>query len=122
MPEFIVPCSWKMQGEYTIEAESWDAAVQAAIDMPSFPRDASYVEGSFRVPRRSPDPHGASGDAGAFHECDNCRGRFREEELAHVWPEIPGALERLDEGGTVPSGECPACGALTYRASAPRRG
>ncbi len=28
--------------------------------------------------------------------------------------EIPDLHQRIDEGGTVPSGECPECGALCY--------
>ncbi len=49
-------------------------------------------------------------------ECDNCgRGYEREEQLKHVFPDIPDLLQRLDVGCTVPAGECPECGALVYR-------
>lgn len=47
--------------------------------------------------------------------CDNCGERYeREDQLKFVWPDIPGLTERLDVGGIVPAGECPACGALVY--------
>jgi hypothetical protein len=42
--------------------------------------------------------------------CDNCGRVHHIGDLAE-----PGGLhERLDPGGTVPSGVCPACGALAY--------
>ncbi len=48
--------------------------------------------------------------------CDGCGRRFSsKEELERVFPDIPDLLQRLDAGGTVPSGECPLCGALVYR-------
>lgn len=48
-------------------------------------------------------------------KCDNCSARYkREDQLKHVFPDIPDLLQRLDPGGTVPAGECPACGALVY--------
>lgn len=48
--------------------------------------------------------------------CDGCGRRFSStEELERVFPDIPDLLQRLDAGGTVPSGECPLCGALVYR-------
>jgi len=47
--------------------------------------------------------------------CDNCEAKYeREDDLKHVFPDIPDLLERLDAGGTVPAGECPAYGALVY--------
>ena len=55
-------------------------------------------------------------------KCDNCDTRYeREDQLRHVFPNIPGLLERLDPGGTVPAGECPGCGALVYREDQPVR-
>ena len=58
-------------------------------------------------------------------KCDNCATVFAvESELDHVFPDIPDLVNRLDPGGTVPSGECPHCGALIYLAPvrpAPRR-
>ena len=54
--------------------------------------------------------------------CDNCGKRYeREEQLRHVFPDIPDLLDRLDPGGTVPAGECPACGALVYPEEQPVR-
>ena len=57
--------------------------------------------------------------------CDNCGRAFSaENELDHVFPDIPDLVSRLDPGGTVPSGQCPRCGALIYLAvarSAPTR-
>lgn len=48
--------------------------------------------------------------------CDGCGRRFSgTEDLERVFPDIPDLLQRLDAGGTVPSGECPLCGALVYR-------
>ena len=53
-------------------------------------------------------------------KCDNC-GRVygSEEELDHVFPDIPRLLDRIGPGGMVPSGECGVCGALVYPAHAP---
>ncbi|HEX7246456.1 MAG TPA: hypothetical protein VF245_12925 [Solirubrobacterales bacterium] len=42
--------------------------------------------------------------------CDNCGKVSKIEDLAE-----PSRLsERLDPGGSLPAGECPACGALAY--------
>ena len=55
-------------------------------------------------------------------KCDNCNNRYdREEQLRHVFPDIPDLLARLDPGGVVPAGECPACGALVYPEEQPVR-
>jgi len=55
-------------------------------------------------------------------KCDNCDTRYeRENQLRHVFPDIPKLLQRLDPGGTVPAGECPACGALVYPEDQPVR-
>lgn len=42
--------------------------------------------------------------------CDGCDWRGAAEEL----DDIDRLHERLDAGGVVPAGECPACGALAY--------
>jgi len=44
------------------------------------------------------------------HECDNCGRAWSEGELK----EPRDLVQRLDPGGTFPSGECPKCGALCY--------
>ena len=55
-------------------------------------------------------------------KCDNCDIRYeREDQLRHVFPNIPNLLQRLDPGGTVPAGECPDCGALVYPEDQPVR-
>ena len=47
--------------------------------------------------------------------CDNCGKTFGNEgELERVFPDIPDLVSRLDPGGIVPSGTCPACGSLVY--------
>ena len=47
--------------------------------------------------------------------CDDCGRRYvSEDELARVYPDIPDLFSRIGPGGTVPSGECPLCGALVY--------
>ena len=46
-----------------------------------------------------------------LHQCDNCSGIFPEHKIV---TEIPDYHQRVDPGGTVPSGECPKCGALVY--------
>lgn len=57
-----------------------------------------------------------------MYVCDNCGQRYeREGQLKVVWPDIPGLTERLDVGGIVPAGECPACGALVYLEDHPAR-
>lgn len=45
-----------------------------------------------------------------MNECDNCGAVLQDEELA----EILDYFERVEPGGTVPSGECPNCHALCY--------
>ena len=44
--------------------------------------------------------------------CDNCNWKGRPKIGLD---DIPRLTERLDEGGEVPSGECPKCGALCYK-------
>ena len=57
-----------------------------------------------------------------MYVCDNCGRRYeREQDLTFVFPNIPGLLERLDPGGTVPAGECPDCGMLVYPQDQPVR-
>ena len=52
--------------------------------------------------------------------CDNCGKTFGDEqELMYVFPDIPGLIDRLDAGGTVPNGECPDCGSLVYMGKDP---
>ena len=47
--------------------------------------------------------------------CDNCGKTFSGEgELEHRLADIPDLGDRLDPGGTVPAGTCPACGCLVY--------
>ena len=48
-----------------------------------------------------------------LHKCDNCWRILPEDELACLLEDIPHIFERIEPGGTVPSGECP-CGALAY--------
>lgn len=48
------------------------------------------------------------------HECGNCGWTGSEEQLGCVLADVPHLAERLDPGQTVPSGECPKCGALAY--------
>ena len=49
-------------------------------------------------------------------KCDNCGCETTEKKLKVRLAAIPGLNMRLDPGGTVPAGECPKCGALTYPA------
>ena len=46
------------------------------------------------------------------HECANCGGTWEDGDLKA----IKDYFERVEPGGTVPSGECPECGALCYPA------
>jgi hypothetical protein len=55
-------------------------------------------------------------DAAKPHICDACGESWADPELKHRFPAIPDLLERVEPGGTVPAGECPACGALVYPA------
>ncbi len=53
-------------------------------------------------------------------KCDNCGCVYgSEEELDHVFPDIPRLLDRIGPGGMVPSGECRVCGALVYPVHTP---
>ena len=42
--------------------------------------------------------------------CDNCKKQWQREMLC----EVKDFFQRVEPGGVVPSGECPACGALCY--------
>lgn len=42
--------------------------------------------------------------------CDNCEMICQVSELEPM----ADLLERIEPGGTVPSGQCPECGALAY--------
>jgi hypothetical protein len=42
--------------------------------------------------------------------CDNCKKEYKREMLC----EVKDYFQRVEPGGVVPSGECPACGALCY--------
>ncbi len=44
------------------------------------------------------------------HRCDNCSKVWDADELK----DFCDIMQRLDPGGTVPSGECPECHALCY--------
>jgi hypothetical protein len=44
------------------------------------------------------------------HKCDNCQAIWYAKQLE----DVENLMQRLDAGGTVPSGECPKCGALCY--------
>lgn len=52
-----------------------------------------------------------------LHRCDDCGVKWEREQLT----EIKDIEQRIDEGGMVPSGECPdeLCGALCYPVDAP---
>jgi hypothetical protein len=43
------------------------------------------------------------------HQCQNCERQFGEDELVNP---IPDLGQRVAPGEPMPSGECPACGAL----------
>ena len=53
------------------------------------------------------------------HVCENCGRKWTDGDLNVRWPNIPDLHERLDPGGTVPSGECPDCRALVYPVEQP---
>lgn len=48
------------------------------------------------------------------HSCDNCDWTGVASDIKITLGQIHHLAERLDEGGVVPSGECPECGALCY--------
>ena len=55
------------------------------------------------------------GKPGTMLTCDNCSREYRSaKSLKRVFPDIPDLLARIEPGGQVPAGECPACGALVY--------
>ena len=56
-----------------------------------------------------------------MYDCDNCGKRYQERDLNHTFPDIPNLVARLDVGGIVPAGGCPACGALVYQDRDPVR-
>ena len=51
------------------------------------------------------------------YQCSHCKVFFDEnapKRLKHLWPDIPGLLDRCEPGEPIPLGECPICGALVY--------
>lgn len=48
-------------------------------------------------------------------KCDNCNWIGQDAELKNVFPNIPNLMDRIEQGGIVPNGECPKCGALCYQ-------
>ena len=50
-----------------------------------------------------------------YSVCDNCGWEGGEDKLAAKWPLIPDLFQRVEPGQEIPAGECPKCGALTYR-------
>jgi len=44
------------------------------------------------------------------HQCDDCGRRLSDDELEPIRKESM----RTEPGGTVPSGQCPDCGALAF--------
>jgi hypothetical protein len=47
-------------------------------------------------------------------ECFDCEATFTENELEHIYPDIPSLTDRTKLGGTVPLGECPHCGSSVF--------
>lgn len=48
MKTYRVPVVWQMYGYVEVQAETHNAAVNAAMDAP-LPTDGSYIEGSFEI-------------------------------------------------------------------------
>jgi endogenous inhibitor of DNA gyrase (YacG/DUF329 family) len=69
-----------------------------------------------------PQPHPLRSQPGGITQeetmkivCGNCQKTVHsEDELAHVFPDIPDLLQRISPGEPVPIGECPDCGALVH--------
>ena len=57
-----------------------------------------------------PEDQPQTGEQTDKHVCDNCGHTFLAEDLQP----IERLEERIEPGGTVPSGQCPDCGALCY--------
>ncbi|MCI0421508.1 MAG: hypothetical protein L0312_20165 [Acidobacteria bacterium] len=55
-------------------------------------------------------PVDRTGDSDEKHQCDNCQKIWTTDQLQ----DIADIYERIEPGGTVPSGECPKCGCLCY--------
>ena len=53
-----------------------------------------------------------------MNRCDDCNKKWTDEQLEEHnklgVENIPDLEQRIDPGCEVPSGECPACGALVY--------
>ena len=47
-----------------------------------------------------------------MHRCDNCE--WKGDTPGRELDDVPNLWERLEVGGTVPSGDCPECGCLVY--------
>lgn len=46
--------------------------------------------------------------------CDNCCAIYAKSYLKCTFPDIPDLIDRLNPGGMVPAGQCPACCAFVY--------
>lgn len=65
--------------------------------------EAQYESHERRTGEKHPDPTNP-------HICDDCGIKWAKHHLAKA----RDLAQRVDAGGPVPSGECPACGALCY--------
>jgi hypothetical protein len=59
-----------------------------------------------------PERHRASQNSPVCR-CDDCSKVWHENQVVPMY-RVRDLQERLDPGGEVPVGECPACGALCY--------
>lgn len=71
----------------------------------------AYTDDGYSVTVADPEEDPAiCGGRNDLHVCNNCGNYWEEEELRP----IKDLEQRIEPGGTVPSGECPECGALCY--------
>lgn len=47
--EFVIPVSWSVATDLTVEAESLEKAIEKVKKMPDLPKDYEYIDGSFEV-------------------------------------------------------------------------
>lgn len=48
MNKYIIPVTWHMSGQYEIEAESLEGAINKAFDL-ELPWDGDYIDDSFEI-------------------------------------------------------------------------
>jgi len=101
------------------ECHSDDHNIKPSASSPRPTREATAMSKPKPVSTRtklgfSLQCHAAGRWENCEHACNNCGKVWKAKDLTYVFPDIPSLSQRIEPGDECPSGECPACGALTY--------